>query len=192
MGFLDLKMSGGDLLDPLIDRLGAPFAGIGKDLHRDMRKSVRRDFVARSWAKPSGGRVAWATTKPFGTKPAGDPLGGPGGRLARAWQGGAGGFSFARSDRVGIGVSLPFAAMHRGGTGTAAGFDVTIIKPKRKTASGQYAMFFFLGLKYGVWLRESTLARGLRVPSRPHGTDNPDLRGNLGGTLLDNLIEEAP
>jgi len=156
--------------------LRAPMGeGRGAGMISALRASVAREFAQVGWSRPEGGVDRWKETLPFGNRPEKVPLGGSGGTLARAWAGGTGGFTYTEPTRAGIGVSLPYAAMHRGGRGTEAGGKVTIIRPKKYSKGGLPAMFWYLGLKFGAWISPKKLERGLEVPSRPHATTNPAL-----------------
>ena len=107
--------------------------------------------------------IPWERTKPFGTKkaPRKTMLGTK--RYRTAWLGGAGSIETIDANTVTIGVdrgAFPQVAVHQ----SAKPF--TLIRPKRKTKSGHWAMQFFLGLTYGVWLTNARLEKGLKVPRR--------------------------
>lgn len=172
--------------------LTAPMSeGRGARMIDALRASVAREFSQVGWSAPQGGVQPWKETLPFGNRPKKVTLGGSSGSLAKAWAGGAGGFSFIEPGRAGIGVNLPGAAMHRGGSGTEAGRKVTIIRPKKYGKNGVPAMFWALGFKYGVWISPKRLERGLEVPSRPHATGNPALIQALQDRFLAALLAGA-
>ncbi|MEM1181173.1 MAG: hypothetical protein AAGM22_22715 [Acidobacteriota bacterium] len=186
---LDVGITGGDLLGKLLDAFKAPFRGMERQGVKAMRKSVASEFAGRYWHTPQGRKIPWAPSKPFGRRPAGSPLGGPGGSLAQAWAGSAGGFEVMGPERLAIGVDMPFAALHRGGAGTSADLRETRIKAKRIGAQGKPAMHWRLGMEFGVWISPAKLlTEGLSIPSRPHATSNPELADALAGRLLDNLL----
>lgn len=154
-----------------------------------MRDRVREEFDGKQWFAPSGSTVGWAPLVPFGQRsPERPPLIGTG-AYAAAWQGvGTGAITQIRPDGATIGVSgsvFPFAAALRGGAGPDPSTAPTLIRPKKRSAGkrGGWAMFWFLGLELGVWLSQATLARGLRLPGRPHATPHPELRRRLAATI---------
>lgn len=168
-----------DPYGPVAKRAGAPFAGpLGRSVIRAQRRSVAREFAGGFWATPRGGRVRWKKAKPFGSrKPSAQTLGGTSGRYARAWAGGAGGGERITSRTATIINTLPGAAAHRGGSGfRASGSLVTLIRPRKGGKRGRSAMGWKLGLEFGAWISEARLRMGLRLPSRPHATDNPQLK----------------
>lgn len=181
---------------PLLDRarrvLSNPMGeGRGAALQEELRASVKQEFRQHGWSRPSGGVDRWKEALPFGKKPEGEPLGGEGGFLARAWAGGQYGFAFVNRDRAGIGVVHPAAPMHRGGRDTDAGHRKTIIRPRKYGKNGVPAMFWYLGLRYGAWISPRRLERGLEVPSRPHATTNPELVRRLERRFAASLLGAA-
>ena len=151
-----------------------------------LRASVGRDFRARAWHTPTGSVRKWRPVRPFGTRqPSSPPLR----RYLRAWQGGPGGFERSTLTSVEIGVRLPGAAAHRGSFGSGVFERVTLIKARRRTASGKLRMQLFLGLEYGVWIGEAKLLSGLELHSRPHATANPELTRQLRDIQQRALIE---
>lgn len=165
---------------------------VGRRIIRAVRGVINEEFTRGVWLRPSGGSAPWKQGHDFGShKAKRPPLGGPGGRLARAWAGGRGGFSESDGNSVTIGVRLPYAAVHRGGVENVQAGRITVIRPRRKGKGGRPAMFWFLGLVLGVWLRKETLRRGLKVPARPHATDNPKTRQAVAEILADLIASRA-
>jgi hypothetical protein len=52
-------------------------------------------------------------------------------------------------------------------------------------------MFWYLGFRFGVWLKEETLERGLRLPPRPHLTKNPKLTKRLVDIVTRYVIKDS-
>lgn len=146
-----------------------PFAGIrGRAQIKALRNVMRTEASRGVGFTASGGGVPFRPVLPFGTRPATNPpLGGPGSTYWQSWLGGEGSFTRITPKGVVIGSSLPWAFVHRGGTSEPASV-VTVIKAKKKAKDGRYAMGHKLRGLYGVHIPEKTLARGLRVPSRPN------------------------
>lgn len=170
------------LLTSMVD----PMRVAGDEVRDAMRGSIREEFAGAYWKSPSGARVPWKATQPFGSRPAGPTLGGTDGGLFRAWMGGPGGYERRTATAVTLGVSRPNAAVHRGGTGTS-------VNPRRRTkvrakaigARGLPSMFWLLGLRFRVWIRpEKLLTQGVEIPARPHATRNPNLEERLADILL--------
>lgn len=141
----------------------------GRRTIRNVRRVAGREFARGGGFTPAGSFNAWKRTKPFGTRPAPPvPLGGLSGSLSSAWQGGPGGFAFVRGGKsVVIGVTLIYAAMHRGGADIPSG-KVTIVRAKKRTATGQSAMRLLFAGKFGVFVSERKVREGMRIPGRPH------------------------
>lgn len=144
---------------------------------RAHRQIVRKEFELEVWERPAGGKQRWLKTRAFGSDlaPAGSSVAPAktlqhSGRLRRAWLGeGPGAVTrIGRRDAV-FGVSgIPYAAVHRGGTGKVLTADASIpakipVTPKMRV---------FLGVAKGVWLRKTTTH--ITIPRRPHATDNPE------------------
>lgn len=166
-----------------------------------IRESVGREYADQAWAAPSGQRIPWKPTKPFGrAKGAGESLGqGLGssktlirtGRTFRGWQGrGPGAVVIVTPQTVQVGVDLtlfPGERFLRGGTGARL-YPGPYISKARKLArnharwgSGpqRYAQWWLLFFKYGVTLSKATMERGLWNYARPHATNNPQLRQQI-------------
>lgn len=151
------------------------FAGpLGDEVIRAVRDSVAREFDRGGWLRPQGGFQRWDKGKEFGEKePADQPLGGSSGRIAQAWAGGPGGFAQKFAKRVVVGVTAPWARIHRGGQGNVSEFKTTQVR-------GSLAMWWYLGLNFDVWVsREKVMNVGFTIPARPHATTNPALREEL-------------
>lgn len=145
-----------------------PFGQVrGRRTIRNVRRVAAREFGRGGGFVPSGAFNAWKRTKPFGSRPAPTvPLGGVRGSLAQAWQGGPGGFAFVRGKRVVLGVTLIYAAVHRGGADVPSG-RVTLVKAKRFTPSGQSLMRLKF-ISFGVFVSEAKVRAGMRIAGRPH------------------------
>ena len=140
----------------------------GRRTIRNVRKVASREFARGGGFTPAGSFNAWKRTKSFGNRPAPPvPLGGLSASLSSAWQGGPGGFAFVRGKTVIVGVTLVYAAMHRGGANIPSG-RVTIVKAKKRTANGQSAMRLLFASKFGVFVSERKVREGMRIPGRPH------------------------
>lgn len=142
----------------------APFGGArGTRALKAIRAAIAEEF-SRGAERTDSGFKPWIKSHDFGTrKAANPPLGGTSGRFAKAWAGGAGGFSIVTPVAITLGSRLPGAAMHRGDLG-----DVVTIRPKKTGAQGQPAMRWKLGRSFGVWISARRLREGLKVPARPH------------------------
>lgn len=174
MARIDIRASlSGDITGKLRRMLafaGKPFAGsTGREVVKAARSVIMSEFSRGGHERPSGGFAPWPKGHDFGDKKAPPvPLGGVNGRLARAWNGGTGGFERISHESITIGVDLIYARVHRGPDSNPVAGRITLIKPRH----GQ-KMRYFLGLNMSAWLKESTLRAGLKVPSRPHATNNP-------------------
>ena len=166
-----------------------------------IRESVGRAYADQAWASPSGARIPWKSTQPFGKAlGAGQSLGkGRGasktlirtGRTYRAWQGrGPGSVVIVTPQTVAVGVDLglfPGERFLRGGTGAKLFLGPYISRPKKlaknaaRWGSGpqRWAQWWYLFFTYGVTLSKATMERGLRNYARPHGTQNPQLRAAI-------------
>jgi hypothetical protein len=103
---------------------------------------------------------------------------------------GAGSVEVVTAKTVRVGVDLaafPFAGFIRGGTGADIRTSPLLILPRKRVAGWQpltkrgkprapqtqWALWYYLGLTFGVWLSAETMVRGLKLPPRPHLTRNP-------------------
>jgi hypothetical protein len=156
-----------------------------------VRLSVGDEFHRHAWLTPRGGIVPWRDTQPFGTRPKPKQNMIATGAYFRALMGRGPGSLVRvgpRSFDVGVEARMfPGAAALRGGKGGRISTAPLFIRPKTKAkgrAGGgswvqQWAMWWRLGLTYGVWLKEETLRRGLKLYPRPHLTANPKLTRQL-------------
>jgi len=151
-------------VESILQSAQAPFGGArGTRALKAIRAAIAEEF-SRGAERTDAGFRPWAKSHDFGTrKAANPPLGGTAGRFAKAWAGGAGGFSIITPVAITLGSRLPGAAMHRGDLG-----DVVTIRPKKTGAQGQPAMRWKLGRSFGVWISARRLREGLKVPARPH------------------------
>lgn len=182
---------------PGVRRLVAKLGDCSEPLRESVkvaRDFVRQEFQGGFWLMPSGGRRAWARTKPFGDIPA-HQTGVRSGRLLRAWLGGLGGLAKVTPRTMTVGVdagAIPYAGPFRGGTGATPRLSDMVIRPKRRARDGRWAMFWAVALgKARVWLREATLRAGIRVPTHPHGTKHPALVKAVKQRLVDHLKKAA-
>ena len=126
-------------------------------------------------------------TKAFGTRPAvSPPLGGPRGKLARAWRGGVGSSTRIRRNGLSRRVTLIYAALQRGGEVTPSTAR-TLIKAKRQGPSGRLAMVGLVGAKFGVQMTEAKARAGVAVGGRPH----VDMRAPQYVAVFTKPIEDA-
>jgi len=146
--------------------LSEPFlGGRGQEAAKIMRtgtKGVAQQF--RDSTEYRGAQaIPWAPSHAFGTKPAPKKTMVGTGLYRAAFLGGAGSITKISKDAVEIGVDrdlFPQVAIHQGRSASRT------IRPKKRTASGGFAMRFFLGLTYGVWFSDKRLARGLKIARR--------------------------
>lgn len=112
--------------------------------------------------------IPWKKGHDFGIKKApAKTMIGTGGYMS-AFLGGAGGISKITPNTIEVGASatkFPQVKIHQGR------FASRRIKPKEKVAKlgpnyGQWTMRWFLGLTYGVWIKNSKLTKGLLVHRR--------------------------
>jgi hypothetical protein len=97
-----------------------------------------------------------------------------------AWLGGAGGVENITANAIEIGVDrgdFPRVAIHQGSASFVKVF------PKKRTKGGKdWAMRFFLGLTYGVWLTKKRLEMGLKIPRRRLSVSS-DVRKAIAGMV---------
>lgn len=153
-----LTRTGG--LGKVLDVLRRPYDGVrGRLALRRIRSVITEEFTRGVTFTPGGGAIPMKPTKAFGTRPATvPPLGGASSSLLAAWKGGPGGFQSTGPNRVTLGVSLVYAAVHRGGT------DVPSRTPTRIRVTDRQRRF--LGAAFGVHLRADTTH--IVIPARPH------------------------
>lgn len=106
----------------------------------------------------------WAPTKPFGNRPAPAKTMVGTGAYRSGWLGrGPGGYVNRKDNQITVGVQktiFPQVLIHQSTK------PYTIVKPKKRTASGDWAMCWKLGLTFGVWLSNKRLERGLKIVRR--------------------------
>jgi hypothetical protein len=174
-----------------------------------IRDSAAREFLSQSWFAPNGAVRPWTPTQPFGDRLGGGDSKGPGkgtkktmidsGGLFEAIQGtGPGSVVVITANRVSVGVDLsafPYAPILRGGVGADIDLSPAVIRPTKKVAGAggsfvrQWAMFWFLGLTFGVWLSEAKLREGIVLPRRPYLTANPALTKRLAAMAERYLLQ---
>jgi hypothetical protein len=133
------------------------------------RKSVAAEFQSESHFLPSGGTQRWRKTKPFFTTPAPAKTLQRSGALARAYQGGPGGFERIGPTSATFGVSgsrFPHASVHRQG----AKIRIT------------GAMRGYMLATHGKTFRARK--RTIRIPPRPHGGPTPETRRLISQAFL--------
>lgn len=146
--------------------LDAPFGDTrGKRAVKIMRtgpRGIREQFRDQTEYRESSA-TPWAKKQKFGTKSArGKTMLGTG-AYRKAWLGGAGGIETTGDKVITVGVEpalFPQVKIHQ------AASLFTLIRPKKKTKSGQWAMKFAIHYLYGVWLTNATLERGLKIVRR--------------------------
>ena len=120
------------------------------------------------------GSTPWDKTQDFGTRKAPRKTMQASGGYRRAWLGGAGGVENISANAIEIGVDrgdFPRVAIHQGSASSVR------VYPKKRTKGGKdWAMRFYLGLTYGVWLTKKRLEMGLKIPRRRLSVSS-DVRG---------------
>lgn len=108
--------------------------------------------------------IPWERTKDFGTRKAPRKTMQATGDYRAAWLGGTGSVENISQNAIEIGVDrgdFPRVAIHQGSAPSVKVF------PKKRAKGGKdWAMRFFLGLTYGVWLTKARLEKGLKIPRR--------------------------
>jgi hypothetical protein len=173
--FLKVEFSAAGLTDRFATAravLEKPFAGsTGIAAIAAMRRggagSFAQQFAVESeWGM--SGQKSWPKTKDFGTRKA-PPKTLGGGPLQAAWLGGAGSLETVEQGGRAIAVGVSGSALPYAGVFQRTG--PTIIRAKRKTKSGQYAMRIFLGLTFGVWITNDKAELGMVVMPRRLGVN---------------------
>lgn len=175
-------------LKPLVALLKTPVGPKrGAEMARRFNRVVAQEFSQGGGFGPGGGVTRWRPTEAFGTRPAvSPPLGGPRGKLARAWRGGVGSSTRIRRNGFSRRVSLVYAALQRGGAVTPSTAR-TLIKAKRRGPSGKLAMVGFVGAKFGVHMSEAKALAGVAVGGRAH----VDMRAPQYVAVFRGPIEDA-
>lgn len=174
-------------LDALIARTRDPSLPLRAGV-KAWRAVIESEFDQEHWQAAGGAARPWLPVKPFGSRLRPPKVLWRDGALKAAWTAGGVG-SFERYSRTAadfgvLGSVIPYAAVHRGGAGevrvgTAKSTTIKPVKLARGHESDpsprKWAMWWFLGMRYGVWLSAKTLARGLKIPARPHATRSAEL-----------------
>ena len=185
---IQLRPGRGRRFDEIRTRLQRPLAGRGGTIVAQvMRKgegSVAAQFKAETELLFRGGRSPWKRTQPFGRRAAPAKTLQRTGALRRAWTGdGPGSLTMTRANRVTIGVDtarFPQAAMFQR-------LGLTLVRPKQAGPRGRSAMGWFLGMRYGVWISEARLKRGLAIEGR-RVSINPAMMKRVKVSLLDWIV----
>ena len=146
--------------------LDAPFGDSrGKRAVKIMRtgpRGIREQFRDQTEYRESSS-TPWEKKQKFGTKSArGKTMLGKG-DYRKAWMGGSGGVETTNAKVVTVGIDPAFHPQVRIHQGSA---PFVLIRPKKKTKTGQWAMKFTIHYLYGVWLTNATLERGLKIARR--------------------------
>ncbi len=143
-----------------------------------MRKGAAGQFSAQAEDTLTGSRM-WKRSHDFGNRKAPANTLDASGKLKGAWTGSAGATSRVTENSFAIGVDtgiVPYAAIFQSQT-------PTLIKPKsigHSTRAGKlaavrrgrpirYAMFWKLGLTFGVWMSQARLEQGFLIQPRRVG-----------------------
>lgn len=207
MGLVSVRLQAGVIqraLAPALRGLG-DMTPVMKQSVKLIRLSVAGEFLNRHWAQPSGGFLPWAPNVPWGVQegPGGSekkPLIASGKYYRALVQGGPGGFAIVTARTATVGVDLatfPYAPFVRGGVGALIRLTPLVIRAKKLVGGGkgdnkgprQYAMFFYLGLTFGVWLSLKKLEEGIRLPPRPHLTSNPALTKQIASKMASYILK---
>ena len=130
-------------------------------------RGIRSQFADQTEYREKSA-IPWARTKPFGNKPAPKKtMHGSGGYRA-AFLGGGGSIQKITANSVEVGVdpvAFPMVKIHQGRYASRR------VKPKETVKKmgpnyGQWTMRWFLGLTYGVWIKNSKLTKGVLIPRR--------------------------
>lgn len=152
------------------------------------RQIIAGEFAGQFWRPPSGAPKPWKNVEAFGNVPAPVKILSRSGRLEQAWAGGFGSITRITATGAEFGVSgaaLPYAAVHRGGSGkvtTAMANRATEIRVTPK-------MRVFLGMAKGVWLKKDT--KVIRIIPRPHATENPEVRTGITAIITNYILRGA-
>ena len=126
------------------------------------------------------GSTPWDKTQDFGTRKAPRKTMQASGTYRAAWLGGTGGVENISANAIEIGVDrgkFKQVAIHQGSA------PFVKVYPKKRTKGGKdWAMRFFLGLTYGVWLTKKRLEMGLKIPRRRLSVSS-DVRKAVAGMV---------
>lgn len=127
----------------------------------------------------------WPRSKPFGKRPAPRSTLAGSGVLRSAWLGlNQHGYDRVTRDGLEIGVQgLPYAATFQRPDGPDT---VTTVRPKKRAKDGRWAMFWYLALTFGVYLKAKTLENGLAIRQRRLGI-GARVRKTVGAMLAEEV-----
>jgi hypothetical protein len=164
---LHIELRGADSLGKKFSEMQARMADlrpVGGAVLAAMRRgpgSVDEQFE-RGVENSLTGTTAWQRKHDFGSRLAPTKTLVSGGQLRNDWTGvGANSTSgvTANSFTTGVGSGNAYAKVFQSQA-------PTIIKPKKRGAKGRYSMFWYLGMKFGVWLSNARLAQGFVIQPR--------------------------
>lgn len=192
-GFISVNVKVGTAarFDDVLARAEAPFAGeTGRAIAAAMRTgpgSTGEQFAGSREISMSGS-TAWRKTQPFGRRPAPARTLVRSGALEAAWTGaGAGATSRFGPKSVAIGVDtnvFPQAAVFQSRNGA-------VVRARKKGARGLPAMYWFLGMQYGVWCDPWKLAStGFLI--RPRAVSiNPQVLARVQGIVIEGITGKS-
>lgn len=199
---ITVKLSGLVGLFGEVSKRSKDFTPATRQWYRMQRISIREEFRRESFFRQSGGSVRWEKSKSFGSRRAARRTLRRTGLLFNAATGnGRGHIKRVGPTSMSIGVSgaaVPHASILRGGTGQNLVRRKIVVKPKKlavsktgRTLKGahKWAMYWFLGMRYGVWLKESTLRRGLRIPRRRWGVLTRKATQKMGNVAVEYIVD---
>lgn len=161
--------------------------GVGQQVADEVMRSgpgsVAEQFAAESEISPRGSSP-WPATAPFGRRGMPERTLNMTGRLEAAWLGiGAGSITRLAPNAVTVGVDtqvMPHAAVFQSET-------PTVVRGRARGAGGRLAMFWYLGMQFGVWISEARLLAGLLI--RPRRVSlNDQITGRARVLALDALV----
>ena len=176
------------VFEEIAKRLKKPMAGgRGRVVAQKMRQgdgSIGAQFRAESEITGTGRRRRWKRTRPFGNRSAPRRTLYGRGTYEGAWLGlRSGSLTIVRDRSVAVGVSTARYPQAR----VFQRLRPTIVRPRRMGPRGRWAMAWFLGLTYDVWLSNARLQRGLiNYPRRV--SLNPAMLRRAGVALREMLI----
>ena len=151
-------------------------------IHQAMRfghGGLRQGFATSTEIGPSG-TFMWPRTKPFGTRQPGIRALRQTGAYEAGWLGrGAGSMTTARAIPGGAHFAVGIDAGRFPQARVFQAQGPTLIKPKKMGKRGRYAMAWFLGMRYGVWLSNARLEKGFLIQPRRLSINNSQVRANL-------------
>ncbi len=188
-GFISVNVRIGDAarFDDIVARAEAPFAGeTGLAIAGAMREgpgSTGAQFAGSVELGFNGSRT-WPRTQPFGNRAAPARTLVRSGALESAWTGrGAGATTRIGAKNVAIGVDgqlFPQARVFQSTNGA-------VVRAKKKGARGLPAMYWFLGMQYGVWVSPWKLAsEGFLIRPRAVSLNNAML-GRVQKIVIESL-----